>query len=121
MTDSSLAQMSCAISMKHMSELAKKERDDNFYKFVQNMGSQLRSTHCPERRFMTGYVEDDFVNADKKAQHISDREQDILQGLYITNKNCWYTRPKASNNDWEKQFTTLINDIEGFNIQTKSR
>jgi hypothetical protein len=121
MTISNLAKMSCDISMSHMTELAKRERDANFHHFVQNMGAQLRSANCPERRFMSGNIQDDFVYNEKNLLHVSDREQDIMQGLYITNKNCWYERPKINNHIWEKQFTTLLPDIKGFNIQTKSR
>ena len=89
MTNLNLEQMSCAISAKHMSQLAEKERDSNFYQFVQNMRSQLKSANCPEKRFMTGNIEDDYVG-DKNTTYVSDREQEILQGLYITNKNCYY-------------------------------
>jgi hypothetical protein len=118
MTNLNLEQMSCAISTKHMSELAKKERDSNFYQFVQNMGSQLNSANCPEKRFMSGSIENDYV--DEKT-NFSDKEQEILQGLFITNKNCYYERQKSNDNPWEKQFQQLLPAMNGFNIQTKSK
>ena len=48
------------------------------------------------------------------------QEFEILKGLSITNKNCYWKKPQYNNGPWEHQFKPYTGEVQ-FNIQTKRK
>ena len=96
--DFSLQRESCRISQEHMTQLAIKERDYNHYNFATAI-----TTPSP------------LIVPD------ADKEHNVLRGLLITNKNCYFKRPEYNRGEWEGQFhISYPFDKESmFNVQTK--
>lgn len=97
MKDCTLLNESNRISLEHMTTLAMQYRDSNRYQFVNNF--HILSPIVPS----------------------SDKEQMILRGENITNKNCYYKKPVYPTGEWEKQFRTIMADDIKFDIRSKDR
>ena len=96
--DYDLQKESCKLSLQHMTKLAIKERDYNHYNFVTTITTPVSYT-CPD----------------------TVKELDVLRGVTMTNKNCYYKRPEYNKGKWENQFQKDLpyeKDVM-FNVQTK--
>lgn len=92
---------SCKISTDHMTRLAIQNRDFNHQEFV---------GHMTIPQYIAPPTEDQEIK----------KEFEILQGLSITNKNCYWKKPEYNAGPWEKQFTPYVGEIQ-FNVQTKRK
>ena len=92
-------EQSSTLSCQHMTALAKKEREYNFYTFSRHITTPtVPISSC-------GIVD----------------EQKLQQGIKIGKKNCVFKQPDYDKGLWEKQFKTILNEDLGnsFDIQTK--
>lgn len=88
---------SCKISTTHTTELAIQDRDRNHNAFIGHI------TMPP------------FI-----APTIKGMTKDAMQGLTITNKNCYWKRPEYNQGPWETQITPYDGEVQ-FNVQTKRK
>lgn len=99
MTELSLRDIACVASSDHISQLNLKAHHENHDNFIRRMTS--------------------YDTSDNKH---NDLEQELLHGIQITNKNCYYQRPQESKGNWEKQFNSvLVHNHNMFDFQTKRR
>lgn len=84
---------SCKISTTHTAKLAIQERDRNHNTFM-------------------GHI--------TMPPFIASSTEGSLQGVTITNKNCFWKRPEAYEGTWVSQFSPYEGQVE-FNVQTKRK
>ena len=99
MIDYSLQEQSCRLSYNHMTALAIKERDYNFYKYYQNITTPtIQQRNC----------------------EVPDEELALWKGIKSDKKACIVKNPEYNSGEWEKQFQLILDPSIKFNFQSKN-
>lgn len=97
---------SCKLSTEHMSKLAIKERDMWHYNFGNILNNPQSISRC--------------VNNGEEDDIASEERHNIIKGVRITNKNCYYQRYHSDKGDWMNQFNENVTN-NNFLVNTKRR
>lgn len=104
---------SCKISNRNMTHLAMKERDDNHNNFINCL--------IPTTRKVDEYYCQDIKKIDDSFEKNKYKDINMLKGVYISNKNCYWKRYYSDKGEWENQFQEKSYNDSIFNIQTKRK